>query len=73
MQYWLMKSEPGEYSIDEEKGFDELGKIKHDTRDYSHKARSLYIEDTLYTVTDHLLNISDLNDLSKRIKSIVLN
>jgi len=61
------------FSIDEEKGFEELGKIRHDTRDYSHKARSLYIEDALYTVTDHLLNINDLNDLSKKIKSIVLN
>ena len=61
------------FSIDENKGFEEKGKIRHDTGRHSSKSRSLYIEDSLYTVTDHLLKINDLNDLDKKIKSIVLN
>lgn len=60
------------YGLDKENGFEEIGKIRHETSDDSQKARTLYIEDMLYTVSDYLLNIHHLDGLEK-IKALILN
>ena len=59
------------YGIDRD-GFEDLGTIRHGNDEIS-RARSFYIGDVLYTVTDHLLKANDLNRIDREIKTIHLN
>ena len=59
------------YGITSDGSFDLAGTIRHDS-DHPDRFRSLYIEDHLYTVTDNLLRIHELDGLDA-VKSLILN
>ena len=59
------------YGITSDGSFDLAGTIRHDS-DHPDRFRSLYIEDHLYTVTDNLMRIHDLDGLDA-VKSLILN
>ena len=58
------------YTVRENGTFGDAGTVLHG--EYASKHRSLYIEDFLYTVTDDLLVIHRLDDLSRSMRSISL-
>lgn len=51
--------------------FDEKGTVPHG--EYSSRSRSLYIGDMLYTVTDGLMMMNPMSDITRSAGSIVLN
>jgi len=60
------------YGIDTDKGFDFMGKILHDSSSNQMLSRSLYIEDALYTISQSIVKINDLNNIANEINSIIL-
>jgi len=60
------------YGIDTDKGFDFMGKIRHDDSSNQMLSRSLYIEDALYTISESIVKINDLNNIANEINSIGL-
>jgi len=61
------------YGIDTDKGFDFMGKILHDESSNQMLSRSLYIEDALYTISQSIVKINDLNNIANEINSIILS
>ena len=53
------------FNVSGETGLTLWGKISHDADDYNNVRRSLYIDDTLYTVADTTIVASSLTDLSE--------
>ncbi len=74
------------YNLNTENGFEYRGKISHEDNEkssnryryydyyssFSQIKRSLFIEDTLYTISDSMIKINDLRDLSE-LKTIDLS
>ena len=61
------------YGLDTQDGFDLKGKIEHLTTTYWYSpSRSLYIEDTLYTVSSNLIKMNEIDNIENEINVIDL-
>ena len=68
------------YKIDPDRGFTEVGKVKHGTgsKDESWRSdlqvrRSVFMDTVLYTISDNMILGSDLKDLGSRLMKITLS